>query len=930
MSKLLLSKYNGTLPKDFNIIDWQATTIFADTIISTDINGFSVQGNSIGIVNDSGTPDDVATKSYVDGKIEDLLGTDNLNTSLNTILEINEAINNDPNFYTTITTSIATKANDNDVMHLTTNESIAGQKTFSTGITLNGSDLNTRLSSDEATISSHTTSIATKANDNAVVHLTTNESISGQKTFSTGITLNGTDLNTRLTSDESTISSHTTSIGSLNTSVSALNAKTGSLTYNSGTNTTTLNSKLVVALDESTNGNTTIGDASTDTLTVKASTTFQAGVSGITKTMVGLSNVDNTTDVGKPISTATQTALNLKANQTSLDTTNSNILALQNKTNALSYDVSSNSTTLNSKLIVALDESTNGNTTIGDASTDSLTVKATTTFQAGVSGITKSMVGLSNVDNTADTNKPISSATQTALNLKADDSSVVKLSGNQTISNIKTFSSSPIVPTCTSGDNSTKVASTQYVDSSIANLINSAPTALDTLNELASALGNDASFSTTVTNSLAGKASLTGNNTYTGNQTYNVGSVSYTNGLSTNAITLNSVNLDTRIGNIEGKTSKISYDSGTDSLTIASKMVVSKDVSNIGSIYLGDSSGNDIIYLNGNISSNSQTITPVQLGYLSGASSNLQTQIGSKADDSAVVKLTGSQTIGGIKTFSSIPVLPSNSITDSNIINTCIHNGYCDGTSSIQNQLDSKASDSLSCHLAGTENITGPKTFSGGVTLSSNITANGATITPTELSYIDTVSSNIQTQLNGKQASLTFDTTPTTSSTNPVTSGGVYTSLQNYLTTSSASSTYAGLSSANTLSGNNTLSGTNSIKLINEQVNYVSGVTTALSLDYTTLKGINYIATPSSNFSLALTNVPTGSTNACYQITLLMAVKYYANSCTINGTSRTIIAGNGASNISINASATYVLQTIAVMFLNSSTPIVVSNVLSIW
>jgi hypothetical protein len=45
-----------------------------------------------------------------------------------------------------------------------------------------------------------------------------------------------------------------------------------------------------------------------------ASPTFTGTVSGITKTMVGLSNVDNTTDANKPISTATQTALNLKQN----------------------------------------------------------------------------------------------------------------------------------------------------------------------------------------------------------------------------------------------------------------------------------------------------------------------------------------------------------------------------------------------------------------------------------------------------------------------------------------------------------------------------------------------------------------------------------------------------------------------------------------
>ncbi len=51
----------------------------------------------------------------------------------------------------------------------------------------------------------------------------------------------------------------------------------------------------------------------------------------------------------------------------------------------------------------------------------------------------KTAVGLANVDNTSDINKPISTATQNALNLKANDNEVVKLTGNQTIAGVKTF-----------------------------------------------------------------------------------------------------------------------------------------------------------------------------------------------------------------------------------------------------------------------------------------------------------------------------------------------------------------------------------------------------------------------------------------------------------------------------------------------------------
>lgn len=68
----------------------------------------------------------------------------------------------------------------------------------------------------------------------------------------------------------------------------------------------------------------------------------------------------------------------------------------------------------------------------------------------------------------------------------------------------------PTAPTAAANDNSTKIATTAYVQTEINDLIAAAPGALDTLNELAAALGNDASFSTTVTNSLATKLNLSG------------------------------------------------------------------------------------------------------------------------------------------------------------------------------------------------------------------------------------------------------------------------------------------------------------------------------------------------------------------------------------------------------------------------------------
>ena len=72
--------------------------------------------------------------------------------------------------------------------------------------------------------------------------------------------------------------------------------------------------------------------------------------------------------------------------------------------------------------------------------------------------------------------------------------------------NSPSFTGTPTVPTAAAGTNTTQIASTAFVHTEIANVVGSTPAALDTLNELATALGNDANFATTMTNALAGKA----------------------------------------------------------------------------------------------------------------------------------------------------------------------------------------------------------------------------------------------------------------------------------------------------------------------------------------------------------------------------------------------------------------------------------------
>ena len=66
----------------------------------------------------------------------------------------------------------------------------------------------------------------------------------------------------------------------------------------------------------------------------------------------------------------------------------------------------------------------------------------------------------------------------------------------------------PTAPTASAGTSTTQLATTAYADAAVAGIVDSAPGALNTLNELAAALGDDVNFSTTITNSLAAKAPI--------------------------------------------------------------------------------------------------------------------------------------------------------------------------------------------------------------------------------------------------------------------------------------------------------------------------------------------------------------------------------------------------------------------------------------
>ena len=138
----------------------------------------------------------------------------------------------------------------------------------------------------------------------------------------------------------------------------------------------------------------------------------RAGDVVLVKADAGLANVDNTADASKPVSTAQQTALNLKANLASPTFTGTVVLPSTTSIGNVSNTELSYLDGVSSSIQMQIDSITGvsgGYAPINNP-----------TFTGTVGGITKAMVGLSNVDNTSDVSKPVSTATQTALNLKAN------------------------------------------------------------------------------------------------------------------------------------------------------------------------------------------------------------------------------------------------------------------------------------------------------------------------------------------------------------------------------------------------------------------------------------------------------------------------------------------------------------------------------
>ena len=332
-----------------------------------------------------------------------------------------------------------------------------------------------------------------------------------------------------------------------------------------------------------------------------------------------------------------------------------------------------------------------------------------------------------------------------------------------------TFTGLPAAPTASLGTNTTQLATTAFVKSEVDALIAAAPNALNTLNELAASIGNDANYATTVTNALADKvsqsgarAAISGGSGITYDNTTGVVAVNTSMATKTyvdtadttltNAVALKApidaptftgtvtLPLTTNIGDVSS--TELAYVNGVTSgiqVQLDSKLA-SADAS---STYAPKASPT----FTGTVTLPSTTIigdiSTAELAYLANVTSDVQTQIDSKIATSSAASLYAPK---ADPTFTGTVTLPSTTIIGD--VST-LELGYINGvTSGIQGQIDAKAP------------IDTP-TFTGTVTLpSTTIIGEVSTL---ELGYINGVTSGIQGQIDAKAplASPTFTGTVT-------------------------------------------------------------------------------------------------------------------------------------------------------------------------
>ena len=525
---------------------WSALSYFKN-LDGLDGVGGIVTLDSAGLIPSDKLPDQYLTDK-INTRIGEVVGA--APATLDTLNEIAAAFNNNPNYADSVTAALADKASLTQLASKAPLESptFTGTAVFDAATFAGEVNVPTPQSSDDSTKPATTAFVQDKVEMLTAEILALETSTDGNlDTITTnvqGIAEDVVDLQTSVTSINTSITNINGDIATLQANdISQTNSLTGLDTrLDAAESTITGNSASISTI------NTTLSNIATDISSLDGRVdSTESDISSIDTTILGvqgdISSINTTisgiqSDVSDLDSSLTSAQSNISTLQSDLSDAKSDITTLQTNLSTLDTNVD------------AID------TRVTAAESDITSLQTSATSASGHANATTNVHGIANTADLATKSYADNAKTDaittsaTAIALKADIASPA-------------LTGTPTAPTATAGTNTTQIATTEFVGTAVANLVASAPAALNTLDELAAALGDDANFASTVTTSLAAKAP-TASPTFTGTVALPAAS----------SVTLGGTALSTTLATKSDNAATINTMSG-------SHTIVSADVSNI-------------------------------------------------------------------------------------------------------------------------------------------------------------------------------------------------------------------------------------------------------------------------------------------------------------------------------------------------------------
>ena len=450
---------------------------------ATNINAVAAKITEIGRL---GTADAVADMNT--------LATTDIVSDMDTLADISSDIttvaNNDTNITavannsSNINSAVANASNINAVVSAATNiNSLANNESNINAAVANAANINT-VANNIANVNNVGGDIA---NVNSVAGNATNiNAVNNNETNINAVNANKTNIDT-VAGNNSNITSVANNESNINAVVNnATNINTVAGISSDVTTVAGISSDVSSVVNNESNINSAVANASNINSAVANASNINT-VSGINQNVTSVAN--NNADVTTVANSITNVNT-VSSNITNVNTVASNVTDVNNFANR--YRISGSAPTSDNDV----------GDLYFDTTSNELRIYNGSTWQGGVTA-SGNFAGLG--ANTFTGDQTINANIVVSGTVDGKDISALGITGT-------TLDNGVTATTQSAGDNSTKVATTAYTDTAISNLVDSSPSALNTLNQLAAAINDDANFSTTITNSIATKMPKAGGN----------------------------------------------------------------------------------------------------------------------------------------------------------------------------------------------------------------------------------------------------------------------------------------------------------------------------------------------------------------------------------------------------------------------------------